>query len=176
MKNTLLTLLTRVDRAVGAFLRLFTITCLISLTVLLAINIIGRATGLFGIAWFDEVVTTLFAWMVFIGASALWRECDHFTITLLPDYLAGKSGQRLHRLIVALVGLLFAGVLLVYGARFVARTAATTPVLELPQAWAYACLPIAGLLMTLYALRDVWLAIQTASPKPAPSVTETRLQ
>ncbi|CAM4101153.1 TRAP transporter small permease [Bordetella tumulicola] len=170
------TLLIRLDRAIGATLRLFTIACLVSLTVLLAINIIGRATGWFGIAWFDEVVTTLFAWMVFIGASALWRECDHFTITLLPDYLAGKSGQRLHRLIVALVGLLFAGVLLVYGARFVARTAATTPVLELPQAWAYACLPIAGLLMTLYALRDVWLAIRATSPKPAPTVTETRLQ
>ncbi|HYG42542.1 MAG TPA: TRAP transporter small permease [Bordetella sp.] len=169
------TLLTRLDRALGTLLRVFTIACLVGLTLLLAVNIVNRATGLFSMNWFDEVVTTLFAWLVFIGASALWRERDHFAITLLPDYLAGKPGQRLHQLIVALTGLLFAGVLLVYGTRFVARTAATTPVLELPQAWAYACLPIAGLLMTLYALRDVWQAIRAAAPR-ATSTAETRLQ
>jgi TRAP-type C4-dicarboxylate transport system permease small subunit len=155
------TLLSRLDRALGALLRLFTIACLVGLTVLLAVNIINRAVGLFSMNWFDEVVTTAFAWMVFIGASALWRDRDHFIITLLSECLAGKPLEKLHQLLVALAGLLFAVVLLVYGYRFVSLTSATTPVLELPQSWAYACVPIAGLLMTVYALRDVWSVVRS---------------
>lgn len=157
-------LLSRLDAALGALLRLFTMGCLVGLTLLLAVNIINRALGLFSMNWFDEVVTMVFAWMVFIGASALWRDRDHFVITLLSDCLAGKQIEKLHQLLVALVGLLFAVVLLVYGYRFVSLTSATTPVLELPQSWAYACLPIGGLLMTIYALRDVCCVLR--APKP----------
>ena len=148
----------RLESALGALLRNFSIACVVVLTLLLALNIFSRATGWFGMNWFDEVVATVFAWLVFIGASALWRERDHFAISLLSDALRGKRLEGAHKVVIALLGLLFAGVLMVYGARFVGRTTATTPVLELPQAWAYACMPIAGFLMTLYALRDVWSA------------------
>lgn len=155
----------RIDRALGMALRAFSIACLLALILLLLVNIASRATGWFGMNWFDEVVTTIFAWLVFIGASALWRERDHFAITLLAERLAGRKAEWLHQLAIALLGLLFAAVLLGYGALFVSRTTATTPVLELPQAWAYACLPIAGLLMTLYAVRDVWCAIRASRPR-----------
>ncbi|ANN77863.1 TRAP transporter small permease [Bordetella flabilis] len=167
------TLLCRLDRALGALLRIFTMACMVGLTVLLALNIVNRAVGMFGMNWFDEVVTTAFAWMVFIGASALWRERDHFIITLVSDCLAGRRLEKLHQLLVALAGLLFAVVLLVYGYRFVSLTSATTPVLELPQSWAYACLPIAGLLMTLYATRDVWSVLRSMCVREPHGAPET---
>jgi TRAP-type C4-dicarboxylate transport system permease small subunit len=157
-------LLLRLDRALGLLLRAFSIACLVALTLLLALNIVSRATGFFGMNWFDEVVATVFAWLVFIGACALWRESDHFAIHLLSDALKGRRLSGVHRLAIALFGLLFAVVLMGYGARFVDRTTATTPVLDLPQAWAYACLPIAGALMTVYAVRDVWLALRALRP------------
>jgi TRAP-type C4-dicarboxylate transport system permease small subunit len=150
---------TRAEALLGWLLRAFCIACLVVLTLLLVANIVNRATGLFSMNWFDETVATVFAWLVFIGACALWREREHFVIGLLADALRGRQLERVHRIAVALAGLLFAVVLMAYGALFVSRTTATTPVLELPQAWAYACLPLAGLLMTLYALRDVWLAV-----------------
>lgn len=165
-------LLARLDRALGLLLRAFSIACLVALTLLLALNIASRASGLFGMNWFDEVVATVFAWLVFIGACALWREREHFAISLLSDALKGKRIAGIHQVAIALLGLLFAVVLMVYGARFVDRTTATTPVLELPQAWAYACLPIAGALMTLYALRDVWLALQALRPNAAGPVSD----
>ena len=169
----------RLESALGALLRNFSIACVVVLTLLLALNIFSRATGWFGMNWFDEVVATVFAWLVFIGASALWRERDHFAISLLSDALRGKRLEGAHKVVIALLGLLFAAVLMVYGARFVGRTTATTPVLELPQAWAYACMPIAGFLMTLYALRDVWSACREmvkpgagpAGPATAPPQT-----
>lgn len=76
-------------------------------------------------------------------------------------------------MVVALLGLLFAAVLMVYGSRFVGRTTATTSVLELPQACAYACMPIAGFLMTLYAVRDVWSAIREMFTPTAPPPSAT---
>lgn len=165
-------LLARLDRALGLLLRAFSIACLVALTLLLALNIASRASGLFGMNWFDEVVATVFAWLVFIGACALWREREHFAISLLSDALKGRRLAGVHQLAIALLGLLFAVVLMVYGARFVDRTTATTPVLELPQAWAYACLPIAGALMTIYALRDVWLALKALRPNAAGPVAD----
>ncbi|WP_161988110.1 TRAP transporter small permease [Variovorax guangxiensis] len=176
------TLFFRLENALGALLRVFSIACVAALTLLLTLNIFSRATGWFGMNWFDEVVVTIFAWLVFIGASALWRDRDHFAISLLSDALKGKRLEGLHKVVIALLGLLFAVVLMVYGARFVDRTTATTPVLELPQAWAYACMPIAGFLMTLYALRDVWSALRemftpageaTDPPAAAPAPKET---
>lgn len=155
----------RLERALGTFLKVFSVACLVGLTLLLTLNIFSRASGLLSMNWFDEVVATIFAWLVFIGACALWRERDHFAISLLSDALQGKRLEWVHKVAVSLLGLLFAVVLMVYGALFVSRTTATTPVLELPQAWAYACLPVAGLLMTLYALRDVWSAIQSRHPE-----------
>ena len=164
--------LSRLDRALWLALRAFSIACLVALTLLLALNIVSRASGLFGMNWFDEVVATVFAWLVFIGACALWREREHFAISLLSDALKGRRLAGIHQLAIALLGLLFAVVLMVYGARFVDRTTATTPVLELPQAWAYACLPFAGALMTIYALRDVWLAFQALRPNAADPIDD----
>ncbi len=147
------------DAALGRVLRAFSIACLVALTALLVVNIVSRMLGLFSMNWFDEVVTVVFAWLVFIGACALWRERDHFAINLVSEALQGRTLERSHQIVIALLGLLFAVVLCYYGALFVSRTSATTPVLELPQSWAYACMPVAGLLMTVYSLRDVWKAI-----------------
>ncbi|WPB58426.1 TRAP transporter small permease [Xylophilus sp. GOD-11R] len=152
--------LMRLERQFGRLLRGFSIACLVAITLLLVVNIASRATGLFAMNWFDEVIATLFAWLVFIGACALWREREHFSINLLGEALAGSRLSGLHQLAVALLGLLFAAVLMYYGALFVERTGATTPVLELPQSWVYACMPVAGLVMTGYALRDVWVAVR----------------
>jgi TRAP-type C4-dicarboxylate transport system permease small subunit len=153
-------LLLRAERVLGIALRGFSIACLVAIALLLLLNMVARATGLFGMNWFDEVVATVFAWLVFIGASALWREREHFAIDLVPELLRDTALARPLRVVIALLGLLFAVVLMVYGAMFVDRAVATTPVLELPQAWVYACLPVAGLLMTGYALRDLWQALR----------------
>jgi len=164
------TVFLKLEFTLAVLLKVFAVACLVALTLLLALNIVSRASGLFSMNWFDEVVATVFAWLVFIGASLLWRERDHFAISLLSDALAGKPLAKVQQLLVSLLGLLFAGVLMVYGGMFVSRTTATTPVLELPQAWVYASLPVAGALMTLYALRDVWRVFY---PKQGPDIAST---
>lgn len=157
--------LARLDRGLDWTLRLIPIACLVALAILISVNIAARWASV-SIGWFDEVVTALFAWMVFIGAAALWRERLHFAIDLLPDLLRGTAGAvALHAAIVAL-GLVFAGALTWYGGVFVLRTDSTTPMLALPQAWIYACIPLSGAVMTIYSVRDLVLAARPRVPLP----------
>lgn len=146
----------RVDRLLGWALRTTTVSLLVALSALVTANIVARYTGWAAMSWFDEVVSTLFAWFVFIGAGALWREREHFAISLIPPHFKLSLTGRAAELLIAVIGVGFALALLYYGWIYVGRVDATTPVLGWPQAYAYACLPIGGALMSAYALRDLW--------------------
>jgi len=149
-------------------LRLVPIACLVLLGLILLFNIVGRTFGPFSLTWFDEVVTMIFAWMVFIGAAALWREHSHFALDLVPDLVRGTRWHGVLLLAFAVIGLVFAGALTWYGWIFFGRTTATTPVLGWPQAWAYLCVPLGGAVMTVYAVRDLVMALgETLRPPPA---------
>lgn len=155
-------LLTTIDRQLGQTLRLVPVVCLVCLGLILLVNIIGRFSGAFSLTWFDEVVTALFAWMVFVGAAALWREHQHFAIDLVPDLVRGRWAETPLRLLLGALGLIFAGALTWHGGVFALRTTATTPILALPQAWIYACIPFSGAVMAIYACRDLIGALRRA--------------
>lgn len=152
------------DTWLGRVIRALCVAALLGLLVLLTINVLGRVTSRWSVVWFDEMVTLLFAWMVFLGAAELWRVRAHFTIDLLPIALEGRLAGRLLDTFIAMAGLVFALALLVYGWQFMARTTQTTATLQMPQWWTYACLPIAGFIMSLYALRDLWFAASGRGP------------
>lgn len=160
--------LATLDGLLGSLLRFVTVGLLFALTALVAANILSRYTGWYALSWFDEVVSTLFAWFVFVGAGALWREREHFAINVLPQGLSDGRTGRAVAVLIALIGLGFALTLLWYGWAFVGRVTATTPVLGWQQAHAYACLPISGALMSMYALRDLWQALARLPLSGAP--------
>lgn len=164
-------LLARIDRQFGQALRLVPVLCLVALGLVLLGNIAGRFSGAFSLPWFEEVVTGLFAWMVFVGAAALWREHEHFAIDLVPDLVRGGPAETPLKLLFAALGLVFAGALAWYGGVLALRTTATTPILSLPQAWIYACVPFSGAAMVIYACRDLIAAFRRARP-PARSCAE----
>lgn len=157
-------LLTTIDRQFGQALRLVPVLCLVALGLVLLANIAGRISGAYSLTWFDEVVTALFAWMVFVGAAALWREREHFAIDLVPDLVRGSPAETPLALLLGVLGLVFAGALAWYGGVFALRTTATTPILSLPQAWIYACIPFSGTVMAIYACRDLLDVLKRARP------------
>lgn len=167
---TAVVVLERADRLLGRMLRSITVALLIALSALVASNIVARYTGLASMSWFDEVVSTLFAWFVFIGAGALWREREHFAISLIPPRLEHAFIGRTVAMLIALIGVGFALTLTWYGWDYVSRVSATTPVLQWPQAYAYACLPISGALMSAYAVRDLWLVLANTKATRASQV------
>lgn len=153
-----MTTLVRLDRLAGVILRGVAVTCFAALFALLFVNVVARIFQLAGFAWFDEVVQGLFAWMVFSGAAALWREGLHFRVDWL-DALAGPG--RAHAALLAVLSLLSLAFLVAmtrYGWDLTVRSRALTPILGLPTALFYVAIPISGAVMCLYSLRDLVLA------------------
>lgn len=130
------------------------IACLAMLFVLLFINVVARTFQLAGFAWFDEVVQGLFAWMVFIGAAALWRDHDHFQVTWLADALPPRPA-RLLRGMISVLSLGFLAAMTWYGLTLTLKARALTPILDLPTAYFYAAIPISGAIMFVYSLVDL---------------------
>ena len=143
------------ERLFGQLLRAIPIACLVALFILLFVNVIARTFQLAGFAWFDEVMQGLFAWMVFVGASALWRERDHFQVLWLVESLPPHAARFLRGVIICL-SLCFLSAMTWYGASLTLKARALTPILDLPTSLFYAAIPISGAVMIAYSLADLY--------------------
>lgn len=130
------------------------IACLAALLVLLLVNMTARMLRLAGLAWFDEVVQGLFAWMVFAGAAALWRERDHFVVDWLPESLP-PAGARALRLVTCALGIAFLAAMTWHGTRLTLDARALTPILDLPTALFYLAVPASGAAMLAHSLAEM---------------------
>jgi TRAP-type C4-dicarboxylate transport system permease small subunit len=152
------------DRAAEWALRWGSISCLVALLALVGAGVFVRFVPVASMGWADEIVELAFAWMVFLGATALWRDGSHFRVEALP--LIFRS-PRLHR------GLTFFGqlislaflLLFTYQAGLLARDATDrSPILEWPRVVFYGVMPASGGLMIFYSLRDLWRGLRTGPP------------
>lgn len=153
------------DVLVGRALRGAAIGCLSGLFVLLFVNVIARTFRFAGFAWFDEIVQGLFAWMVFVGAAALWRERDHFQVDWIPNMLSvGK--RAVLKIATTVLALCFLVAMTWFGMRLTLSADALTPILSLPTALFYASIPFSGAIMIAYSLAElVRLVTQGTFPK-----------
>ncbi|MGQ7249213.1 TRAP transporter small permease [Halomonas sp. V046] len=149
----------KIDRIIGRILRSIASICLAALFLLLFINVIGRSFQIAGFPWLDEVVRGLFAWMVFMGAAALWREGEHFRVDWLEQLLGKGPAAGFLKAVLAFLSLGFMFTMTWYGWDLTMRSSALTPVLDLPVGLFYVAIPISGALMTIYSLRDFYVAV-----------------
>ena len=140
-----------VDRAVLLAIRWGAIISLLVILALLSLGVFVRAVPVFSMSGYDEIIELLMAWLTFLGAAALWRQGTLFRVELIELMLPPSAARWITRL-VKLVMLAFALVLTVQGWDFTAGALETVPFLAVSkQAW-YAAMPVAGLLMTIYAI------------------------
>ena len=156
-----------IDRVVGLILRAIPVACFVALFLILFGNVISRYFQIWSIAWFDEIVEALFAYMVFIGAAALWRENEHFRIDWLELALGRPYGPML-RLVSITLSMVFLAVMAVKGLDLAMRSRAVTPILSVPTAYVYAVIPASAAIMLLYSVRDFAVALVFAL-KPSPN-------
>lgn len=153
-----MTLLKELDRIVGGLLRWSSVALLGLVFVLLTINAFLRFFPIVQLGWFDEVVELMVAWMVFLGAAALWRENEHFAITFFPDLFRGKRSGHALGVFLNLLALLFIGVFTWYSLKLTLRVSDWTPVINMPKKILYASMPVSGMFMVIYSLRNVFVS------------------
>jgi len=148
-------MLIRFDIAVGKFLRAVTAATLGLLFVLLLGNVFFRFVPIFSFGWFDEIVEMCFAYFVFFGSAALFRENEHFVINLIPGKLKGRMSGKALSLCIEVVNLLFFAVLFYYSLEITLRAADQTPIFKLPKKLLYVCIPASSFAMSVYAVRNI---------------------
>jgi len=155
--------LAKVDRAVASALRRATIFCMAGLIFFVSAGVFVRFVPIASMGWADEIIEFGFAWMVFLGAVALWRERTHFRVELLPSRLAGsKAGRRLE-ITLGVLALIFFLTFTYQGGIISAKAIDRSPILELPRFLWYGVLPISGGIIISYTLRDLWLLFRGRS-------------
>ena len=147
-----------VDKVIGGFLRWGSVMILALLFILLSVNVLVRFVPIVSFGWFDEIIEMLIAWMVFLGAAALWRENEHFTVSFLPELLQGKKGGYLLDILISLVSLCFIGVFTYYSFNLTLRANDWTPVINMPKKLLYASMPFSGFFMMLYSIRNIFVS------------------
>lgn len=143
------------DRGLVFILRTICVLCLIMLLLLLTGNVFVRFFPIMAFYWFDEVVEWTFAWMIFLGAAALWARGEHFRLEWISEKIKGTSKGHLVSALLELVSLFFLAVFFYQALRLTCLARDWTPVFNVPRKCLYVCMPISGLIMVGYSIRNV---------------------
>ena len=124
----------------------------IFLLFILAANVFLRIVPIYNISWFDEAVEFSFAWLVFLGAAALWYKKEHSRVDLLPDLLKKKISGDVLDIVNEVFCLIFALVFTYFGFVLFGRVTALSPILQVPRKFFYLSMPVSGILMAIYSI------------------------
>ena len=176
----MLQFLIKLDCWIERCLRWLSIGCIVMLTVVLIGVVFVRFFPVAKLSWSDEAIEWAFAWMVFMGAAALWRRNEHFCVDALSCRLSRMRGGVLHSFCVGLLSLSFFVIFTYYGYLLTISANDRSPILEWPRPLWYASMPIAGVIMTGYCIQNIiklitdLLALRREGDKPLPGLNEQR--
>lgn len=120
--------------------------------VLVFTNVVTRYGFGFSIAWAEEVASFLMIWVTFLGAGLALREGRHVAIDILQDRRP-DAARRALRFALAVIILVFLGLLVWFGVQFVAfGWRSVTFVTQIPRGIPYLAVPIGCAMFALHLL------------------------
>lgn len=126
------------------------------LVAFMTISVFSRYVLNIGLSWSDEAARLLFIWLVFIGFAVGVRHRGHIGI----DWLVERLSARSRKIVIIIQDL----AILFYSLVFLQQAVTTfkfallqqLPALRISIAWMYAATLVASVLMTLYAIANLW--------------------
>jgi TRAP-type C4-dicarboxylate transport system permease small subunit len=125
----------------------------VALTVIVFLQVFNRFVLKTPLAWSEDLAMLLFQWVVFLGAAIGVKRLRHFGIELVVRHLPARIRRGVELLtplvmaIVALVMIFQGWTLLTFNWT---RTFAT---MDLTYKWAFAPIPLAGILILVYLVQ-----------------------
>jgi len=148
------------DKVILKTLKVVTITSFVFLTLLISANVFVRFFPVVSLHWFDEIIELLYAYLVFYGAAALWISREHFGVgDWIEKRIRNIRMRHVYRLIIELLVLCFVVIFFYYSLRLTLLARDVTNVFAIPKRVLYSCLPVSGLIMIIYSIRNVTLEI-----------------
>ncbi len=170
--NRFIKILGRIDLLAGTFMRTICLVCLTSLLILLSGNVFFRFVPIMSMGWYDEIVELLFAWLVFIGAAALWRDNSHFRVDWLYSKVENRTIGSVLGIFIESASFFFLWVMAYQGLRLTLLANDWTPILKLPKRIQYVVIPLAGAVMIIYSIRNIVRHTTALKASPTESVSE----
>jgi TRAP-type C4-dicarboxylate transport system permease small subunit len=140
--------------AVETVLMILCGVCLLGFSTTVSFDIITRSIGAPWL-WLQEVTSTFFIYGIFIGTAVATRRNDHLCLTAVAEALHGRARTTVE-IVVRLVVLGVALSLVVFGYRNFLRGFSSFRMPSLtPIASLYAAIPLAGVLIALFAIEQL---------------------
>ena len=144
------------DKVMLKALKAITLISFIFLTFLISANVFVRFVPVASLHWFDEIIELLYACLVFYGAAALWISREHIGVGDWIEKRIQQPGMRnVYRLIIGWLVFCFAAVFFYYSFELTKRAQDVTNVFAIPKKVLYSCLPVSGLIMVIYSIRNI---------------------
>ncbi len=104
------------------------------------------------LVWSEELSNFLLVFASFLGAAVAFKRGSHISITFLIEKVS-PLGRKLLLTLGQLLGLLFFGIVVYYGAVLMkAEAGQTTPALQISMTWIYLIYPAVGSVIILHLL------------------------
>ena len=152
--------LKRVDEAILKTLKSITITSFVFMTILISANVFVRFVPIASLHWFDEIIELLYAYLVFYGAAALWISHEHFGVgDWLEKRIKNIRMRTAYRMTIELLVIGFVAIFFYYSLQLALLAHDVTNVFAIPKRVLYSCLPVSGIIMMIYSIRNITVEI-----------------
>jgi TRAP-type C4-dicarboxylate transport system permease small subunit len=154
----------KMDGILGMSMRGVSSFAIVVLWIIVTAIVLFRFIPIFSMGWTDEIVELLFAWMVFSASAELCRQRKHFVVDLIPNLIAGTRTGHVVNIVIQLLALAFLLVFTYEGALVAIQATDRSPIFEYPKTLWYMSIPISGMIMVGYTLRDLYLLLSHRRP------------
>jgi len=137
------------------FLYGVSVAAMLVMLAIIFMQVITRYLLGFTFEWSEELARFLFVWAVFLGSALIMGEDGHLAVELLPRLLKGTKPGFALNVFINLCGYVFILLLIVQGWKMTETMSfQEAPGLGIPMSWVYIVMPVSGVLMLLYHIKD----------------------
>ena len=147
--------MTQIETMIGMVLRVCAVILLSAILVLMVANVANRFVNFAGLDWNDEIIELMLVWMIFLSAAEVWRVNQHFAVDILPTTLAGTSFGKPLKILISVGSLAFIAVFTHRSYELFQRATDVSPYFSLPRKLWYGAMPLCGVLMLGFSLRQL---------------------
>ena len=127
---------------------------MVTIVALVFLQVLNRYLIKVNIAWALEISNITFVWMIFLGGAVGVKRNSHLAIDVFLGLLPPRARRIWNSMVLLLVAVFLVAFVWI-GCRFVGQSVQTTSTyLNWPMAYAYGVLPLSGLIMLYYALKN----------------------
>lgn len=149
-----------IDQGLIKFQKFVITLLLVGVLLLTVIQVVFRYVLLLPSPWSEELARLGLVWVIFLAASLGVRLKGHPYLELLVTRIPFKTKHAVY-ILVYLIIVVMGIVMVVYGAMYIGRTAGDyTTSLRYPRNLFYYPVPISGILITIYSIREMLQGIK----------------